>query len=74
MMKLKTPMPDQTSTLHRTKSNGRGHVVGVEYAGEKPYSEASGLYDQHRKFTEQRNQWRPCQSAHDFQHIQSLSK
>jgi hypothetical protein len=38
------------------------------------YGKATGLYNKHRKDSEQWNPWHPFRSAHDFQHAQSLSQ
>jgi hypothetical protein len=46
----------------------------VESAGGKAYGIATGLYNKHRKYSEQWNPWHPLQSAHDFQQAQSFSQ
>jgi len=42
--------------------------------GGKAYGKATGLYNKHRKYSEQWNLWHPFQSAHDFQQAQSCSQ
>jgi len=42
--------------------------------GGKAYGNATGLYNKHRKYSEQWNPWHPFQSAHDFQQAQSFSQ
>jgi len=49
-------------------------VVGVENEGGKAYGKATGLYNKHRKYSEQWNPWHRFQSANDFQHAQSISQ
>jgi len=44
-------------------------VVNV---GGKAYGKATGLYNKHRKYSEQWNPWYPFQSAHNFQQVQSF--
>jgi hypothetical protein len=46
----------------------------MENAGGKAYGKATGLYNKHRKYSEQWNPWHPFQSAHDFQQAQSFSQ
>ena len=58
--------PDLTCTPDRTKTKAHRKVVGVENAWGKAYVEATGLYNKHRKYSEQCNQWHPFRSAHDF--------
>jgi len=49
-------------------------VVGVENARGKAYGKATGLYNKHRKYSEQWNPWHSLQSAHDLQQAQSFSQ
>jgi hypothetical protein len=49
-------------------------VVGVENLGGRAYGKATGLYNKHRKYSEQWNPWHPFQSAHDLQQAQSFSQ
>jgi len=42
--------------------------------GGKAYGKATGLYNEHCKYSEQWNPWHPFQSAHDFQQAQSFSQ
>ena len=42
--------------------------------GGKAYGKATGLYNKHRKDSEQWYPWHPLQSAHDFQQAQSFSQ
>jgi hypothetical protein len=46
----------------------------VENAGGKAYGKATGLYNKHRKYSEQWNPWHPFQSAQNFQQAQSFSQ
>jgi len=46
----------------------------VDNAGGKAYGKATGLYNKHRKYSEQWNPWHPYQSAQDFQQAQSFSQ
>jgi len=48
-------------------------VLGVENQGGKAYGKATGLYNMHRKNSEQCNPWHPFWSAYDFQWAQSFS-
>jgi len=49
-------------------------VVEVDKAAGKAYGKATGLYNKHRKYSEQWNPWHPFQSAHDFQQAYSFSQ
>ena len=42
--------------------------------GGNAYGKATGLYNKHRKYSEQWNPWHPFQSAHNFQQAQSFSQ
>jgi len=66
--------PDLTCTPDPTKTKAYGLVVGVEHAGGKEYGKATGLYNEHRKYSEQWNPGYPFQSAHDVQQAQSFSQ
>jgi len=66
--------PDLTCTPDPTKTNAHRQVVGLENAGGKAYGKATGLYNKHRKYSEQWNPWHPFRSAHDFQQAQSFSQ
>jgi hypothetical protein len=46
----------------------------VDNAGEKAYGKATGLYNKHRKCSEQWNPWHPFQSAHNAQQAESFSQ
>ena len=46
----------------------------MENAGGKAYGKATGLYNTHRKYSEQWNPWHPFQTANDFQQAQSFSQ
>jgi len=65
---------DLTCTPDRTKTKAHSQVVGVENAYGKAYGKATGLYNPHRKYSEQQNPWHPFQSAHDFQQAQLFSQ
>jgi hypothetical protein len=58
---------DLTCTPDPTKSKAHRQVVGVENPGGKANGKATGLYNKHRKYSEQWNPWHPFWSAHDFQ-------
>src|SRR5882757_6166875 len=66
--------PDLTCTPDPTKTKTHRQVVGVENAGGKAYGKATGLYNKHRKYSEQWNPWHPFRPAHDFQKAQSFSQ
>jgi len=66
--------PDLTCTPDPTKTKVDRQVVGVENAGGKAYGKATGLYNKHRKYSEQWNPWHPFQSAYDFQQARSFSQ
>jgi len=66
--------PDLTCTPDPTKTRDHRQVVGVENTGGKAYGNATGLYNKHRKYSEQWNPWHPFHSAHDFQQAQSFSQ
>jgi hypothetical protein len=44
----------------------------VENVGGKAYGKATGLYNKHRKYSEQWNSWHRFQAAPDFQQAQSF--
>jgi hypothetical protein len=66
--------PDLSSTLHPTKTKAHRQVVGVENAGRKACGKATGLYNKHRKYSDQWISWHPFRSAHDFQQAQSFNE
>jgi hypothetical protein len=66
--------PDLTYTPDATNTRTHSQVVGVENACGKPYCKATGLYNKHRKYSEQWNPWHLFQSANDFQQTQSFSQ
>jgi hypothetical protein len=63
-----TWIPDQS------KTKAYRQLVGVENMGGKAYGKATGLYNKHRKYSEQWNPWHPFQSAHNIQQAQSFSQ
>jgi hypothetical protein len=65
--------PDLTCTPNPTKTTAHRQVVGVENVGGKVYGNATGLYNQHRQYSEQWNPWHPFWSAHDCQQSQLFS-
>ena len=71
---IDTHKPDLTSSPDLTKTRAHGQVVGVGNAGEKAYGKATGLYNMHRKYSEQWNPWHSVPSAHDFQQAQLFSQ
>ena len=66
--------PDLTCTPDLTKMKALMQVVGVDIAGGNAYGKATGLYNEHCKYSEYWNPWHPFQSAHDFQVGQSSSQ
>jgi hypothetical protein len=66
--------PDLTCTPNPTKTKTHRQVVGVANAGGKAYGKATGLYNKHRKDSEQWNPWHPFPSAQNLQQIKSLSQ
>jgi len=66
--------PDLTCTPDPAKTKAHRKVVGVENAGGKAYAKATGLYNKHRKYSEQWIPWHPFRSAHDVQQVQSFSQ
>jgi hypothetical protein len=60
-------LPDLTCTPDPTMTKTHRQVVGVENAGGKAYSKATGLYNKHHKYSEQWNPWHQFRSANDFQ-------
>ena len=66
--------PDLTCTPDPKKTQAHRQVVGLENAGGKAYGKATGLYNKHRKYSEQWNPWHPFRSAYDFQQAQSFSQ
>jgi len=66
--------PDLTCTPDPTKTKAHRQVVGVENAGGKAYGNATGLYNKHRKYSEQWNPWHPFRSAHGFQQTKLFSQ
>jgi len=65
---------DLTCTPDPTHTRAHGQVVGVDTAGGKGYGTATRLFNEHRKYSDQWNQWHPFPSAHDFQQAQSFSQ
>jgi len=64
--RIDSEQPDLTCTPDPTKRKAHRQVVGLENAGGKAYGKATGLYNKHRKYSEQWNPWHPFWSAHDF--------
>jgi len=58
--------PDLTCTPDPTKTKVHRQVVGLDNAGGKAYGKATGLYNNHRKYSEQWNPWHALRSAHDL--------
>jgi len=71
---IDSQQPHLTCTPDPTKTKAHRQVVGVENAGGKEYGKSTGMYNKHRKYSEQWNPWHPFQSAHDFQQAQSFSQ
>jgi hypothetical protein len=66
--------PDLTCTPDPTKTKAHREVVRLENAGGKAYGKATGLYNKHRKYSEQWNPWYPFRSAYDIKQAQSFSQ
>jgi len=66
--------PDLTCTPDPTKTRAHRQVVGVENAGGEGNGTGTGLYNKHRKYSEQWNPWHSFQSAHHFQQVESFSQ
>jgi len=64
--------PDLTCTPDPTKTRTHGQVVGLENVGRKADGKATGLYNKHRKYSEQWNPWNLFWSADDFQQAESF--
>jgi len=62
--------PDLKCTPDLTEPQAHSQEVRVFNAGEKAYGKATGLYNTHRKYSEQWNACHPSQSAHNFQQLQ----
>jgi len=71
---LDPQQPDLTCTPDTTKTKAQRDVVGVQNTGGKGYGKATGLYNMHRKYSEQRNPEHPFRSAQDFWQPQSFSQ
>jgi len=67
-------MPDLICTPDPTKTRAHRQVAGVENAEGKAYGKATGFYNKHCKYSEQRNPWHPFQSVHNFQQAQSFGQ
>jgi len=66
--------PDLTCTPDPTTTKAHRQVVGLENMGGTAYGKATGLYNKHRKYSEQWNPCHPFRSAHDFQQAQLFSQ
>jgi len=66
--------PGLTCTTDQKKTNDDRQVVGVENAGGKAYGKATGVYNKHRKYSEQWNPWHPFRLAYHCQHGQSFNQ
>jgi len=66
--------PDLTCSPDPPKTKAHRQVVGVKNAWGKAYGIATGLYNKHRKYSEQWNPWHPFRSAHNFEQAQSFSQ
>jgi len=66
--------PDLTCTPDPTKTKAQRQIVGVKNVGGKAYGKATGLYNNRRKNSEQRNPWHSSRSAHDVQQAQLFSQ
>ena len=68
------PQPDLTYTPNPTQTKAHRQVVGVENVRGKAYGKATGLYNKHRKYSEQWNPWHPVWSTPHFQPPQLFSQ
>jgi hypothetical protein len=66
--------PDLTCTPDPTKTKAHRQAVGVQYAWGKAYGKVIGLYNKHRKYSEQWNPWHPFRSTHDVQQTRLFSQ
>jgi hypothetical protein len=66
--------PDLTCTPDYTKTQANRQVVGLQDVGGTAYGKATGLYNKHRKYSEQWNPWHPFPPTHNFQQGQSFSQ
>jgi len=66
--------PNLTYTPVPTKTTAHWQIVGVDNTGGRAYGKATGLYNKHRKYSEQCNPWHPFYSTHDFQQAQLFSQ
>jgi hypothetical protein len=66
--------PNLNCTPDPSKTRAHRQVVGVENPGGKACGKATGLFNTHRKYSEQWNPWNPSQSANDFEQAQSFSQ
>ena len=66
--------PDLICTPDPTRTKAHWLEVGVENTGGKAYGKATGLYNKHRKYSEQWNPCHPFQSANNVQEAQSFSQ
>ena len=66
--------PDLTCTPDPTKTKAHRQVVGVENAGGKGCGKATGLYNKHRKYSEEWNPLHSFRSTHDFQQAHLFSQ
>jgi hypothetical protein len=66
--------PEPTCTPDPAMTRAHVQVVGVQTAARKAYGKATGLYNNHHKYSEQWNPWHPFQSAYNFQQAQSFSQ
>jgi len=71
---IDSQQPDLTCTPDPTKTKAHRQVVGLGNVGGTAYGKATGLYNKHRKYSEQWNPLHPFRSAHDFEQAQSFSQ
>jgi hypothetical protein len=55
-----------TCTPDPRKAKAHTQVVGVENVGGKANGKATGLYNNHRQYSEQWNPWHPFWSSYNF--------
>jgi len=66
-------MADLSCTHDPTEAKAQRQVIAVDNVGGNAYSKATGMYNKHRKFSEQWNSLHHFLSAHNFPQAQCLS-
>jgi len=66
--------PNLTYPHDPTKTMAHREVVGVDNVVGKANGKATGLYNKHRKYSEQWNPCNPIHSAHNLQQTRSFTR